>query len=220
MLNSLGKFRAEAGVTLLELIIYIGISSIVAVALAGVVHSVTTNHSTNQNRLELKQEIQAAMNMLVRDLRMAGCDPNTEDDAHFGLLSAQPQSMNFVSDFGELKGDTTTTIAGVTVTTSNFKGDGKSNSPGEDVTYFLSAGSLMRRAVYEDGLTHTETLLENVTDLQFNYRLTPTMPTATISAINYVNVVIEAESQYTDRVTGNPISIRSSSLIHMRNKTI
>ena len=217
------KLRAQTGVSILELVIYIGIASMVTVVVASMMHNSTLQYQNNQTRLELKQDIRAAINMITRDLRMAGCDPDPLDDNDFGLLVAQSDSIRMTSDFLPLVA-TFKTISGVTAAKqkNNRAGDNKSNSPGEDVSYFLNGDTLVRRAMYADGIFHTETVLEKVTTLQFNYYSAPgttatLVSSSTIEGANYVQVIIEAESTVADRNTGLPMSMRVSSLIFMRN---
>lgn len=230
--------RSNAGVTLLELLIYLAISGIVAAAISSMMSTTVASYQRNQNRLVLKQDIRAAINMMNKDFRLAGCDPVYGDDFHFGLCVADNQSIRVSSDFLPTKGGSKK-LAGVTSQTTSryYNGDNQADGVGEDVQYYLVDDTLVREAIYEDNARHVETVLENVTSLNFDYlarmNVPATLTTTTdytlkglfglgpglplISGANFVRVEIEARSPVEDRLTGEYITMRGSALIHMRN---
>ncbi|WP_028316311.1 PilW family protein [Desulfatibacillum aliphaticivorans] len=229
--------RSKAGVTLLELLIYLMISGIVAASISSMMSTTVASYQRNQNRLVLKQDIRAAINMITKDLRLAGCDPKPLDNSYFGICVADDQSIRVTSDFLPDKGGVKTILGATSKSSKPFLGDTKADDVGEDVLYYLVDDMLVREAKYEDNARHVETVLENVTSLNFDYLVRvgvpATMTTTTrytlkglyglgpglpiIDGANFVRVEIEARSPVEDRLTGEFITLRGSAIVCMRN---
>ncbi len=214
------KIRQEHGMTLIELMVYLLIVVVVGASLGNVIQTSMIHYQNEQARMELRQEVQAALDLIVKDVRMAGCDPSPEDATKFGFFIAQPQSMRFISDVWPLMGQVTV-IDGVEKPRIHM-GDNKSTGPGEDVHYFFDTNQLMRRARHDDLQMHTEVVLENVTDLQFDYYSTPGVPVVLagvppVGGVFFIEITLEAESRYVDRNTQENISFRANTTVHLRN---
>ncbi|MCF8027092.1 MAG: prepilin-type N-terminal cleavage/methylation domain-containing protein [Desulfobacteraceae bacterium] len=73
----------QAGFTLIELLVAVAISAIVLLALGQFFISTTRTNTIQEKVAASQQEIRTVMEMITRDLRMAGLDPTKNADAGF-----------------------------------------------------------------------------------------------------------------------------------------
>jgi prepilin-type N-terminal cleavage/methylation domain-containing protein len=118
----------KKGVTLIELLVVLVISAIVIGSIYKVFIAQTKAYTVQDQVAEVQQDVRGAMEIMVRDIRMAG-------------YQADPPIVNPL-------GNNTITV----------------NYAGTTVTYALVGGSLIRTV---GGVP--ETLLDNVTNLDFRY---------------------------------------------------
>lgn len=86
----------ERGFTLIELIIAMTVGLVVLAAMYGV-FTIQNRHLKIEEQLaEMQQNARAAMDMMTREIRMAGYDPTGEAGA--GITSAATNSLSFTLD--------------------------------------------------------------------------------------------------------------------------
>jgi type IV pilus assembly protein PilW len=211
-IDMIGFYRckpdAQSGFTLIELMITMLISAIV---IAGI-YSAYTNQMASYNIQEevavVQQNIRAAMMIMVRDIREAGCDPTESLNA--GIVTATMGQIRFTRD-----------MAGDPI--SPNEGNGALDSPGEDLTFgFSPAVDVDGNGVADGGTqgadwsapgnfgrdTNTgggfQPIAESVDAVEFNYILSDgtssTAPAPSMfNAIRAVQISMLVRSQQRDR---------------------
>lgn len=155
------KSKSQSGLTLIELLIAMAIASVLLAAMVMAFHGQSTSYNTQQEITSLQENMWAAMQLMSRDIRMAGYDPlNTAGSA---IVSATPTSFESTQDVNE-----NGTIVDTSVTPAV-------TDPNEDIAYSLSGTTLVRTV---DG--SNQTVINDITNLAFEYRLAtssgPTTP--------------------------------------------
>lgn len=137
------------GITLIELLVGLVLSAIVIAGIYRLFVVQSRAYTVQDQVVEVQQTIRSAMEVLLRDLRMAGYD---NDSLNSKISIANPI----------LPGDHNVTI--------NYEYD---DTHRHEITYSLMNGNLIRQlTIFPDGgpsSSTTETLLENVDALNFNY---------------------------------------------------
>ncbi len=136
-----------AGFTLIEVLLCIAILSI----LFGTVYRSFANVNrsyTNENvKAGVQQKARIGIDLMARDIRLAGLDPLGDANAGFNAANTDTNSVQFTADL-------------------NYDGD--LDDPFEDISYTLS-GNLLQQTSDPGGGTVTATLMDNVTALTFTY---------------------------------------------------
>ena len=102
--------------------------------------------------------VRSSLDMMIRDIRLAGLDPKGTDD--FGIVAVTPQRIQFTADRdmdGELDDADAT--------------DGIDAPDMEFMAYEYDGNSTLRMSLYKanGNLEISDTMVENVTDLTFSY---------------------------------------------------
>ena len=118
----------KSGFTLIELLVALAVSSILITLMYQVYRSQLKSHTTQQEFVEMQQNMRATLYLMERGIRMAGHGPNggVADPA---ITVAEVDNIKFFMDI----------TGGTTLEPS----DGETNDPGEQMNYFL-AGDLIR----------------------------------------------------------------------------
>lgn len=140
------------GFTLVELLVALAISSIVMAAIFVTHQGQVQGKIAQEVTLEMQQGGRAAMDLMTRDLRMAGCDPMASAGA--GFVTATAGEVEFTMD---IRGDGTT----------GNESDGDTDDPSERIRYRISGTGALGRATGEFGVL--QPLLRNVDALDFVY---------------------------------------------------
>lgn len=93
MSKQIGKNR---GFSLVELLIALFISSVMAVAIFNLFIAQNKSFSVQDQVTEMQQNIRAALSIMVKEIRMAGYDPTGKAGA--GIVTANPDSIAFTMD--------------------------------------------------------------------------------------------------------------------------
>jgi type IV pilus assembly protein PilW len=88
----------ENGFTLIELMIAMAITGIVTAAIYAAFHSQQKSYIVQEDVADMQQNLRAGMDLMVREIRMAGFDPTS--DANAGIVSATSNAINFTMDAG------------------------------------------------------------------------------------------------------------------------
>lgn len=181
----------QNGFTLVEVLITLFISMFIFMALYTVYDSQNKTYVTQQSVLELQQNIRAATNILVKDLRMAGFDPS--GSGNFGFVdNTSPvwpggvtvnSTANQIAFTVDLDADGSVNLGAV----ADVNGDGSTDmSDTETISYRLN-GTDLQKYGNTNGAIHWQTVAENVQDLSFQYLDKDDNPTTDLDKIRSVN---------------------------------
>jgi len=132
------------GLTLIELLVGLVICAIVVAGIYRLFIAQSRAYTVQDQVVEVQQNIRSAMEVMLRDLRMTAYD----DDRTPLVSIAQPSIV---------PGDDSITV--------RYE---LNNAPYE-VRYWLVGGTTLNRQETRNGVTTTETILENVEALNFTY---------------------------------------------------
>lgn len=179
----------KKGFTLVELLIAMAITGIVAGAIFTAFLSQQKSYLAQEQVAEMQQNLRAAMDIMVRDIRMAGYDPYRNSGA--GIVTATGNSISFtvVSDNDTIDNDNDTIT---------------------DETGELNAITYSLYDAYSDGdtdigkktgLGNNAPVAENIDNLEFYYTLedaTQTLTPASPNDIRNVQIAILARAEHED----------------------
>lgn len=132
----------NSGFTLIELLVAVAISSIVLLAIGQFFISTNKTHTIQAKVSDTQQSIRAVMELMERDIRMAGLNPTGDADA--GFEQTDPDKIRIKYD---------------------YNGDGSCDV---DVSYYLEDGKLMREN-YGTGITQSLSEEGTISSLEFEY---------------------------------------------------
>lgn len=206
---SVKRVNNEKGFTLVELFIYMAIFIVVLGALYSILITNTKSYSSQENKVEMTQDLRAGMELMVTEIRMAGCDPtavggigflNNADDRY----NTDANSIHFTMDT-----DSDGTIA---------------NS--EDINYYRKTSGGVQQIVRRMGVSEP-VVAENITGLTFSYRFadgdtgvpdeTDADSTNDLNDIRSVQISITGETAKIDPVTGVKKTRTQTSWVVVRN---
>jgi type IV pilus assembly protein PilW len=183
----------QGGFTLIELLVAILISGIVLAALYTVFISQEMAFSNQEQVAEMNQNIRAALDLMTREIRLAGYKTSTS--AFNGIQTATGTSIGILADLDQ-NGDTLGT--------------------NENITYSYNPDTLQ---IFRNSGT-TEVVADNITSLSLVYSLkngTTTSTPAVLSDIRKVAISITARTAYPDRSTGTYRTITLTTDVTPRN---
>jgi type IV pilus assembly protein PilW len=145
--------HSKSGLTLVELVLALAISSIVLAAIYSVFSIANKNFTTQNVAANVQQNLRSAIGLMVRDIRHAGLDPTGSDN--FGIEYASQTKIRFTSDsIDSGSGD----YNGI-VDETNF----------EEITYDFQGNQVMQ-TLYETGSSpNAAALINNIASLNFSY---------------------------------------------------
>ncbi len=88
--------RACTGFTLVEMLVVIAMISVMLAALVGLFITLSKSYTTEEVSANAQQDLRAAMNIITRDIRMAGLDPTLS--GNFGIITAEDDKVRFTID--------------------------------------------------------------------------------------------------------------------------
>jgi type II secretory pathway component PulJ len=142
----------EDGFTLVELFIYMVMFIIVMGALYSVFIGNTKSYSSQENKVEMVQDLRAAMHLVVSDTRMAGLDPTGAG------------GIGFI-DHADDKYDTDGNSIHFTM---DFDGNGAIDHS-EDINYYLRNSGGVQQIVRRTGDGNEPVVAENITSFSLTY---------------------------------------------------
>ena len=151
MMTYLKMTDKEGGFTLVELLIYIAIFGVTLAALCNVFIINTRSYTSQENKMEVAQDVRSAMNMMITEIRMAGCDPH--EIGNVGLLDDADDNLD--TDGNSIH------------FTMDSDSDGSITLADEDICYYRDSvdGNIKRRT----GGGGIQPIAENITGLTFEY---------------------------------------------------
>lgn len=150
---------AKKGFTAVELLISLAILSITLSSIYGLYTSFIRVHTREGVKIRVQQNVRFSLDMMIRDIRMAGLDPEKTFD--FGIASPlYPQRIKFTAD-RDMDGELDQPDAA----------DGIDESDLENMEYAYNGTDTIEMILYKsDGTEEMRaTLVDNVTDLSFTY---------------------------------------------------
>ncbi len=89
----------EDGFTLVEILIVLLLISVIMGAIYQTFRAQQKSYMVQEEVLEMQQNLRAGVDIMTREIRMAGYDPTMS--GNFGILAAGPTSIRFTVDFDE-----------------------------------------------------------------------------------------------------------------------
>ncbi len=184
--KSYETFNNNNGFTLIEVMIALAIVSIVLGSMYGLFSNMNKSFTSQNVASNTQETLRSGINYLIRDFRMAGYDPT--GDAGAGITIATNTSIQFTAD---------------------NNGNGDDFDSGEDITYSLSGTNLQ----LTDSIG-TETLIPNVTTLQFLYYDSSGNITADLSEISIIEIALTVQEP---AGRANPVERNLTTRVRARN---
>lgn len=170
------------GFTLVELLVATAIGLIVLSAVYSTYTTQQRSYILQEQIATMQQNLRAAMYFMVREIRMAGCDPT--GDALAGITGAGPTSISFTRDIRS------------TDDLTDHTADGDTDDTGESITYqFVDSDG---DGVNDRITRNNQALAENIDALDFVYLNSAGAPTASIAQMRSVQVTVVARTGRVD----------------------
>jgi type IV pilus assembly protein PilW len=165
---------SEKGFTLVELLTAIVPALIVLGAVTSTLIIQNRSYEQQAHIVEMQENVRAGMQMMTRELVMAGYDPTGTTGA--GIVSTGPSSIRFTMD---------------------LDGDGDVSDSNEDVTYALDATDkqLTRKCTAVDTATP---LAENIQGLFFTYYDSNNSTASDVGKIRRITIELTARTRKPD----------------------
>ena len=182
----------KKGFTAVELLVSLAILSMTLGSIYSLYMSFIRTCTKEGVKINVQQGVRSSLDMMIRDIRLAGLDPAGTDD--FGIVAVTPRRIQFTADRdmdGELDDADAT--------------DGIDDPDMEFMAYEYDGSSIVRMSLYKaDGsLEISDTLVENVTDLSFAYFNSEANTTSVVDDIRTVEIrmTIQKPSGRDDQVS-------------------
>ena len=148
----------KKGFTAVELLVSLAILSLTLGSIYSLYMSFIRTCTKEGVKVNVQQGVRSSLDMMIRDIRLAGLDP-TGTDA-FGIIAVTPQRIQFTAD-RDMDGE----MDGADVS------DGIDATDMENMAFDYDGNSTVTMSLYKaDGtLELSDTMVENVTDLSFEY---------------------------------------------------
>ncbi|MGD9307731.1 MAG: prepilin-type N-terminal cleavage/methylation domain-containing protein [Desulfosarcina sp.] len=169
------KHSDHQGFTLIELMIAMAIGSILMVAVVSAYQIQVGSKNTQEALTDMNSSTRAALEIMVHELRTAGCDP--DGTANAGIVNAAANTISFTMDIGDAAG-------------TSFEPDGALNGPNEQVRYAITAAGDLGR----DTGGGLQPLARNVDALDFVYLDEDGNVTGTLANPRSVQITIVARA--------------------------
>lgn len=192
--------RVSLGFTLIEVLITLAISGVIMTGVYTAFKSQQDSYLAQEQVAEMQQNIRAGLDMMVRDVRMAGFDP--EGSAGAGITTASAGQLSFTKDLNSDgdTGDTNEAVDyGFTPAMSNPNYDvGRDGIPDvdSDSDGVPDAMPLGRQI---GGAGGYQRIAENIQAIEFNYLDEGGNVTAVLNDIRSVEISILARTRRPDR---------------------
>jgi len=203
------RIHGQDGFSLIEVMIALAILGVVLTGVVKVFTSTGRYHTTQEMMMVVQQDVRAAKNLMVQEIRSAGCNPRGKIRIGF-QVGTDAQFVHFTRDIDNNKNDN------VVDGDEYYEPDGDVDDSNEDIAYFrtdddctpggtpgavLNAGDstpgcLRREASGSGG----QAVSPNITDLKFKYynfagtQVTPTTEVL-LDTIRTVEVTIAGQVQ-------------------------
>lgn len=176
------------GFTLIELLVALALAAIFLLATMSIANISIRSYGDQERVSDAQQSVRAALDLMVRDIRMAGYDPMAMSHGPttgIGILTATETKLQFSADLNADQVDSGGT---------------------ENLTYFYEAETKRLRqkegpkaypqTLKEGGEAYPQTFIENVSELKFSYLDANGGPPAGLGDIAVVVVALTVQNRY------------------------
>ena len=172
----------KKGFTAVELLVSLAILSMTLGSIYSLYMSFIRTCTKEGVKVHVQQWVRSSLDMMIRDIRLAGLDPTGSDN--FGIVAISPQRIQFTAD-RDMDGQVD----------SADKTDGIDDTDMEYVAYEYDGNSIVKMSLYRaDGtLELSDTMVENVTDLGFEYFNSDDDTTSILEDIRTVEITMTIE---------------------------
>ena len=185
----------SVGFTLVEVMVSIAILSILFGTIYRTFDVFTRSYAKENVKAGVQQKTRIGIDLMARDIRLAGLDPLGSANAGFHAANTNSASIQFTADL-------------------NYDGD--LDDPFEDIRYFLNGNQLQQTADLGTGPV-TDTLLDNVIGLTFTYLNETDTPLTEPVATDEIRTVLISLTLQREAGRDEPISRTYTSRIRCRN---
>jgi type IV pilus assembly protein PilW len=185
----------SAGFTLVEMLISIAILSILFGTIYRTFDIFSRSYTKENVKAGVQQKTRIGIDLMARDIRLAGLDPLGSANAGFNPANTNSTSIQFSTDL-------------------NYDGD--LNDPFEDIRYALN-GNLIQQTCDLGTGSVTATLLDNVTGLTFTYLDATDTPLAEPIPTDQIRTVLISLTTQREAGRDGPISRTYTTRIRCRN---
>lgn len=175
--------KKRMGFSLIELLFALGIFAVVSVVIYSVLVLSSRSYTTQGVTADVQQNVRAAMEIMLQDIRAAGLDPTA--NGNFGIELANTTKLRFTSD-------------SIDAELGDFNGV-LDDTNSERITYTLQ-GTQLKQILYETtDYENGAPLISDVKNLQFTYfdtdgnELGSPVPPLQLADIRMINVSITVE---------------------------
>ena len=167
----------KKGFTAVELLISLAILSMTLGSIYSLYTSFIRMCTKEGVKINVQQSVRSSLDMMIRDIRLAGLDPEGTGD--FGIVAVTPQRIQFTADRdkdGELDDADGT--------------DGIDAPDMEFMAYEYDGNSTLKMSLYKanGNLEISDTMVKNVTDLTFSYYNSADETTSNLDDIRSVGI--------------------------------
>jgi prepilin-type N-terminal cleavage/methylation domain-containing protein len=185
----------SAGFTLVEVLISIAILSILFGTIYRTFDIFNRSYTSENVKAGVQQKTRIGIDLMARDIRLAGLDPLGSADAGFNPANTNSSSIQFTADL-------------------NYDGD--VSDPFEDIRYGLNGNLLQLTSDLGTGMV-AATLLDNVTGLTFTYLDESDAPLAEPIPTDQIRTVLVSLTMRREAGRGGPIIRTYTTRVRCRN---
>jgi type IV pilus assembly protein PilW len=185
----------SVGFTLVEVMVSIAIISILFGTIYRTFDIFTRSYAKENVKAGVQQKTRIGIDLMARDIRLAGLDPLGSANAGFIPANTNSTSIQFTADL-------------------NYDGD--LDDPFEDIRYDLNGNLLQQTSDLGTGPV-TDTLLDNVIGLTFTYLNATDTPLAEPVPTDQIRTVLISLTLQREAGRDGPISRTYTSRIRCRN---
>ena len=184
--DSLKGARLDHGFTLIEVLIAMLLSGIVLASIYSAFQSQQNSYLAEEQVSEMQQNVRIGIDMLAKDIRLAGYDPAGSAGAGFvDSVNFNTEAVNTnateIAFTANLDGDGI-----IDTVTQDVNGDGSIDMADmERIAYRLDGTDLQR---FSTGAVKWQTVAENVENIEFQYVLTDGSQTTTPTAAQLADI--------------------------------
>ena len=194
--------KREQGFTLIELLVAMVIALVLIVSISAAFISQQKNYAVQEQVAEMIQTARASMDMMSREIRMAGYDPT-------GTLQRDDPTEAGGIPFVGIPYDTTQLeiVADVADDAGDDEGDGDTGDPNEDIVYkFYDAtdSTYPNQIKRRTGNGTFQPFVENIEAFTFTYLDADGNTTTTTADIRQIGIVITAKTAEPDPDYSHP----------------
>ena len=163
--------NSNKGFTLIELLVALAATSILAACIWATYTAQLKSHITQKQVVEMQQNLRAAMQLIEREVRMAGYDPLRNSGA--GITTMLGNTLAFDMDLNE---------------------DGDVSGPNEQVSYALTTDAAGNQFLGRNSGGGLQPIADNIDSVNFVYLDNTAAPTTDPLRVKSVQVSIVARS--------------------------